>query len=131
MMVKPLFFARKKSNKTGVKKMEFFTLNRGASIKIFRALSDFLRALLANGNGVFPRMPAEIFAKTPRDITLFSARFSKRKIPPRKSRRECPKAYPFGRPKCLPASRETPRLSSRRQFLHKPIQSAPMRLPSP
>lgn len=131
MMVKPLFFARKKSNKTGDKKTEFFTLNRGAFIKIFRALSDFLRVLLPNKYGVFPRMSAEIFAKTPRDITLFSARFSKRKISPRKSRRECPKACPFARPKCLPASREKPRQSSRRQFLHKPIQSAPMRLPSP
>lgn len=31
MMVKPLFFARKKSNKTGVKKKEFLVLNRGYS----------------------------------------------------------------------------------------------------
>lgn len=77
MMVKPLFFARKKSNKTGGKKDGVFYIKQGAFIKIFRALSDFLRALFPNENGVFPRMPAKNFAKPPRDITLFSARFSK------------------------------------------------------
>lgn len=77
MMVKPLFFARKKSNKTGGKKEGIFGIKQEASIKIFRARYDFLRALFPNENGVFPRMPAENFAKTPRDVTLFSARFSK------------------------------------------------------